>query len=133
MADMDEKPEEKPYSQDDSETTLARETKEFAPISTGASRANSRTNSNAARNETRSIRSLTRIRSNNGYGCDEGDESTEEEGSSGDVEAGGVPEEKDPFEVHWEGGDNDPLNPRSMTMARKWLIVIIVSLSSLCV
>jgi hypothetical protein len=132
MADMDEKPEEKPYSQDDSGTTLAPETKEFAPISAGASRVNSRANSNA-RNETRSIRSLARIRSNNGYGCDEGDESTEEEGSSGDVETGVAAVEKDPYEVHWDGGDRDPLNPRSMTMARKWLIVIIVSLSSLCV
>jgi hypothetical protein len=132
MADMDEKPGENPYSQDDSETTLAPETKEFAPISARASRANSRNNSRA-RNESRSIRSLSRIRSNNGYGCDEGDESTEEEGSGGDVEAGRVPVEKDPYEVRWEGGDSDPLNPRSMTMARKWLVVIIVSLSSLCV
>ena len=30
-------------------------------------------------------------------------------------------------------GDNDVGNPRAMPTARKWLIVIIVSLSSLCV
>ena len=132
MAEMDEKPDEKPYSQDDSEATLSPGAKEFAPISAGASRVNSRTNSNA-RNETTSLRSISRIRSNNGYGCDEGDDSTEEEGSGGDVEAGGVSVEKDAYEVRWDGGDSDPLNPRSMTMARKWLIVIIVSLSSLCV
>ncbi|KAG9577133.1 MFS general substrate transporter, partial [Aureobasidium melanogenum] len=30
-------------------------------------------------------------------------------------------------------GDDDPMNPRSMAYARKWIIVIIVSASSLCV
>lgn len=34
--------------------------------------------------------------------------------------------------VTWEG-DDDPMNPRSMSKARKWLVVIIVSASSLCV
>lgn len=37
------------------------------------------------------------------------------------------------FEVTWDGGDDDPMNPRSMAYARKWIIVIIVSASSLCV
>lgn len=36
------------------------------------------------------------------------------------------------FEVTWDG-DDDPMNPRSMAYARKWIIVIIVSASSLCV
>jgi hypothetical protein len=36
------------------------------------------------------------------------------------------------FEVTWDG-DDDPMNPRSMPYARKWIIVIIVSASSLCV
>ena len=36
------------------------------------------------------------------------------------------------FEVQWDG-DNDPMNPRSMGRARKWVIVLIVSASSLCV
>ena len=62
--------------------------------------------------------SVTRTRSNNGYGCDE-----ESEDSAG----------ADPFEVHWEGGDSDPMNPRSQPLARKWLIVLIVSASSMCV
>lgn len=94
---------------------------EFAPISNGPSKVNSRSNS-----QTRGH--LSRTRSNNGYGCDENDESTE------DLEGGAdTVLEKDPFEVHWENGDDDPLNPRSMSKARKWLIVIIVSASSLCV
>ncbi|CAN8102500.1 unnamed protein product [Discula destructiva] len=41
--------------------------------------------------------------------------------------------EKDPFEVHWVGGDADPLNPRSLPYARKWLIFSVVSVSALCV
>ena len=36
------------------------------------------------------------------------------------------------FVCQWDG-DQDPLNPRSMSTAKKWVIVIIVSLSSMCV
>lgn len=36
------------------------------------------------------------------------------------------------FKVQWDG-DNDPMNPRSMGKARKWVIVLVVSTSSLCV
>jgi hypothetical protein len=36
------------------------------------------------------------------------------------------------FEVAWDG-DDDPMNPRSMPFARKWIIIIILSASSLCV
>ncbi|KAF1813450.1 MFS transporter [Eremomyces bilateralis CBS 781.70] len=45
----------------------------------------------------------------------------------------GVVDPEKIFEVHWEGGDSDPMNPRSMSKARKWLIVAIVSMSSTCV
>lgn len=41
--------------------------------------------------------------------------------------------EKDPFEVTWDGGDADPLCPRSMSTARKWLIVFITCFGSACV
>ena len=41
-----------------------------------------------------------------------------------------IPEKQ--FEVQWDG-DSDPSNPRSRSQARKWLIVLIVSSSSLCV
>jgi hypothetical protein len=97
--------------------------RKFAAI-TAPSNAASRSNSQV-QNPT-SLRSISRIRSNNGYGCDEEDESSE------DVEAAGVVE-KDPFEVHWDGGDSDPLNPRSFGNGRKWVVVVIVSMSSLCV
>ncbi|KAI4247107.1 MAG: hypothetical protein L6R42_009727, partial [Xanthoria sp. 1 TBL-2021] len=36
------------------------------------------------------------------------------------------------FEVHWDG-EKDPANPRSMGSLRKWMIVVIISLSSACV
>ena len=36
------------------------------------------------------------------------------------------------WEVKWDG-DHDPMNPRSMSTPRKWVIVLIVSASSLCV
>ena len=36
------------------------------------------------------------------------------------------------FEVTWDGED-DPMNPRTMSKARKWLIVAILATSSTCV
>jgi hypothetical protein len=127
MADINEKERDEgtfPDPTDDPAHSLP--AKDFAPISTNASKIASRSNSRTRPN---SLRSLTKARSNNGYGCDDTNDSSQED--DGDVEAGR--QEKDPWEVKWDGGDNDPANPRSMTMARRWLIVIIVSASSLCV
>jgi hypothetical protein len=50
-----------------------------------------------------------------------------------DVHAARRHEEKDPFEVGWDGGDDDPLCPRSMAVKRKWSIVLITCFGSLCV
>ena len=36
------------------------------------------------------------------------------------------------FEVAWQG-DDDAMNPRNMKKARRWLIVVIVSMGSTCV
>ena len=36
------------------------------------------------------------------------------------------------FEVKWDGGD-DPMNPRSMSTARKWVIVFTLAFGSFCV
>jgi hypothetical protein len=77
-------------------------------------------------------RSISRTRSNNGYGCDEGTEDNVVPVVDGDLERRAVVV-KDPFEVHWDGGDNDLMNPRSLSMARKWVVVLIVSASSMCV
>ena len=46
-------------------------------------------------------------------------------------EAGEETDSPDGFTVHWD--ENDPMNPRSMSMARRLMIVIIVSMGSLCV
>lgn len=54
-----------------------------------------------------------------------------------DVEKGAVgakkEKEKYDFEVTWDGGDSDPLNPRSWSRARRWAIVVICSITSGCV
>lgn len=73
-----------------------------------------------------SRRSLSRSRSQNGYGCD--DETVDE-----DLEGQAGENEKDPYEVGWEDGESDPKNPKSWSLMQKWIIVIMVSLSSLCV
>lgn len=99
------------------------ETMEFEPL-TGP-QSHSKANS-LARVRT-SLRSASRDRSNNGYGHDP--HASDEPGGI-EVEA---QSEKDPFEVQWEGGDSDPMNPRSMAHGRKWAVVLIVSASSICV
>lgn len=92
-----------------------------------------RTRNTAARPGSRAgsvSRTLSRTRSQNGYSCDDypGD-NTDEDASPGAQ----TPEDKDPFEVGFDGGNADPLCPRSMATARKWLIVSIVSSASFCV
>ncbi|KAG5936816.1 hypothetical protein E4U53_000144, partial [Claviceps sorghi] len=99
---------------------------------THAAAALSRTASRA----TTSRHRLDRIRSQNGYSVDDGDDDSQTdgrvgEGAPGDASSPGAA--KDPFEVGWEGGDADPLCPRSMSRQRKWLIAMIVSHVSLCV
>lgn len=42
-------------------------------------------------------------------------------------------DQKEVFEVGWDGGDDDPACPRSFNTARKWLITIIVSSCGFCV
>lgn len=40
--------------------------------------------------------------------------------------------EKDSYEVGWEGGDADPLCPRSYSTLKKWRIVLVICFVSLC-
>ena len=44
----------------------------------------------------------------------------------------GIADAKESFAVKWDGGE-DPMNLRNMGTARKWMIVLLVSTSSLCV
>lgn len=134
MADLEEKQDEdtrqgthtSASSIDDVHDTNDHPTeKEWLPIRAQDSRSQvtrSRPNSRPA-----SLHSVSRSRSQNGYGCDDHESESD---NIGDTEAQA---EKDPFEVGWEDGDNDPLNPRSKSKLVKWSIVILCSLSSLCV
>ncbi|KAL7810193.1 MFS general substrate transporter [Trichoderma gracile] len=71
---------------------------------------------------------LGRTRSQNGYGV----EDERDDDAAAAAEAGTQPD-KDPFEVGWDGGDNDPLCPRSFSKARKWMIVLICAVGSFTV
>ncbi|KAK1528121.1 major facilitator superfamily transporter [Colletotrichum paranaense] len=107
-----EKAESHSSNQDDDSATV-HEDSGFEPIRTGA----------AGTRSLRQSRSLTRTRSQNGYSCDD-----YQEDDSSPREP-----EKDQYEVTFEGGDSDPMSPRSLGKARKWLIVSIVSCASFCV
>ncbi|KAI0418628.1 major facilitator superfamily domain-containing protein [Xylaria grammica] len=56
-------------------------------------------------------------RSQNGHGC---------------ADLSDTDDHEDPFEVSFDG-DDDPMCPRSMPLARKWFLVCLVGLGSLCV
>jgi hypothetical protein len=73
---------------------------------------------------------MRRTRSQNGYGCD--DEVDDAVPADAGERHGAMPE-KDPYEVVWDGGDSDPLSPRSYSKARKWIITLIVINGSFCV
>lgn len=91
----------------------------------------------------RSIKSHHSRAGADGYTCfdrdDEGhdghDHEKEQSGGRPNKSTGatGAQLDEDPHLVRWEGGDADPMNPRSMTTLRRWCIVLIVSASSLCV
>ncbi|KAJ5088275.1 hypothetical protein N7456_011891 [Penicillium angulare] len=49
----------------------------------------------------------------------------------GEADEAGQDTEGDGYTVRWD--ENDPMNPRNMSFARRWMIVIIVSSGSLCV
>ena len=121
MADIEEMKEEgsleRTTSQDVDEKT------EWAPV-----RALDSQSLNQIRSNSRSRRALSRVISQNGYSCRY--EESNHSASEGDAEA---QVEKDPYEVGWDDGDNDPLNPRSKSHIRKWFIVILCSVASLCV
>ena len=81
------------------------------------------------RNSSRNLSSTTMERSwslNDGYSIsavDEDEKVPDEEGK------GGIGE--DSFTVTWD--DDDPMNPRTISTPRRWLIAVVVSLGSLCV
>jgi hypothetical protein len=75
-------------------------------------------------------KSLRSIHSHRSYAASDGYTCFPEQDERPNISSGGTAE--DAFLVQWDG-DADPLNPRSMTKLRRWLIVLIISSSSLCV
>lgn len=64
-----------------------------------------------------------------GYSCNH--EPNAEEGEEGEEDTEEFRERKR-WEVSWNG-ENDPMSPRSISIAQKWAIVLIMASSALCV
>ena len=47
-------------------------------------------------------------------------------------ESNGQDSEAKPFEVQWDG-DDDPMSPKNMSKANKWVVVFLISAGSTCV
>ena len=62
-----------------------------------------------------------------------GDDSDQTRQADGTEATHAPANDKEGFEVGWDGGDNDPECPRSFSTARKWLITVIVSSCGFCV
>lgn len=112
---------------DDSDNHAGQST--FAPITAeeGTLRPNySRTNSRHSKN-------LDRCWSlSDGYSVGGGQGSNyDDEDKTQEPAADGTATEPSEFVVGWD--ENDPMNPRNMSLARRWTIAIIVSLGSICV
>lgn len=112
----------------------------FEPIRAAPGTANDNNNVSSARRRLSvdTVSTLRRERSNNGWGVDD------IEDSAADADAVAAPynshhgpasgaADADPFEVGWDGGDADPLCPRSFPAWRKWLIIAVTSVGSFCV
>lgn len=116
-------PEEKiSMAESHSESDLDRSKSEdvtFAPITNSGTRDGGALQQQ--RSASKSMRSIERSWSLN--------DGTSIAGNEVEVETG--PDEETGYTVGWE--DNDPQNPRNMSKGRRWLIVIIVSLGSVCV
>ncbi|KAJ2901384.1 Efflux pump atB [Zalerion maritima] len=101
----------------------------YAPV-IGRNQTNNTSNSIRATASRRS--SLSRTRSQNGFGVEDLETGSTGEDASAEDAAQRMAS-KDLYEVRWENGDKDPMNPRSMSTARKWIITGIVSFGSLSV
>ncbi|KAL2819914.1 major facilitator superfamily domain-containing protein [Aspergillus cavernicola] len=97
---------------------------EFAPIKPAATA----DNNHLQRLHSSTTRSVERSCSlNDGYSCNN---TVDAEASAGRTQAAEAVETSG-FVVHWD--ENDPTNPRMFNHTRKWMIVVICSMGSLCV
>lgn len=82
------------------------------------------------RDRLRTTRSIERSWSlNDGYSCHTGDEQSAEKKDDEEKVTGA--EQPPEFVVAFD--ENDPMNPRNLSTPRRWLVVLICSLGSLCV
>ncbi|KAL0469944.1 major facilitator superfamily domain-containing protein [Neurospora intermedia] len=114
----------------------------FAPISTHQTQPPHQTRPMSRQSHNTTFSHISRSRSNNGFGVDDLEDEAEKEEEGADAEAAAArsgagetikDEEEKRFEVGWEGGDSDPLNPRSMPTWRKWIIIAVLSIGSFAV
>lgn len=100
--------------------------KAFQPIKARGKRSEGAGPGQASTSRPNSLHTIRSYGDGHGYTCfsDDGEHQGADSGQTRD------PEKQ--FEVQWDGG-SDPMNPRSMSKPRKWLVVILVSMSSLCV
>ena len=98
----------------------------FAPIASPPTHQDSR-NATTGRRLSRASHSLERSWSLNDGVSVPGDDSKEKDVEQSRNDANS----DDGYVVSWD--EFDPMNPRNMSKARKWVIVIIVSTGSLCV
>jgi hypothetical protein len=97
----------------------------FAPIATrGSTRSG-----HLAVSRTTTRGSTRRYGGQDGYSIFSSEEDELQESGSDHEEI----DEQAKYEVTWDGGDADPLNPRRFGHLRKWWIVLVLSASSLCV
>jgi hypothetical protein len=78
-------------------------------------------------------RTTTRRSQRSYFGGHDGYSCYSEDVPAADAENAGQLSDGDSFDVKWDGGDEDPLNPRHKSKLRKWVIVLILSSASLCV
>lgn len=98
----------------------------FAPIRGERSETGAAGDRTTSRSRPLSLHSSRSYGGGDGYGCMTEDVPVDPQ----EQDQAHDPEKE--FEVQWDG-DNDPMNPRSMGKPRKWLIVLVLSTSSLCV
>lgn len=120
----------------------------FAPISTRGQthqpgqqhQTTTRPISRQSHHSAATLSHISRSRSNNGFGVDDLEDEAEKEEEADEEAAdrvagpaGETVDEEKQFEVSWEGGDSDPMNPRSMPTWRKWIIIGVLSVGSFAV
>lgn len=100
--------------------------KAFQPIKARGKRTEGAGPGQASTSRPNSLHTIRSYGDGHGYTCFSNDE--EHQGP----DSGQAQDPEKQFEVQWDGG-SDPMNPRSMSKPRKWLVLILVSMSSLCV